>query len=196
MLRGYLKPLHTADTGATADQPSAETKKPDTNQQEHMIPKSRFDEVNTQAQELAEWKRKREAADAAADKQRQADADKAAHEKGEFEKLASDRAARIAALESEHGTATEQLTKYQEEMERQVKARLRSLPEEIKALDPGGDVLTRFAWLEKAEAAAAKLAGQAAPRGTPPGPRGNGATPAPGSADIIAQKKASGDYAL
>lgn len=145
------------------------------------------------AEEKRKWKVQQDTA--AADIKRKAE-EAAALEKGEFEKLASDRAARIAALESEHGTATEQLTRYQEEMERQVKARLRNLPEEIKALDPGGDVLTRFAWLEKAEAAAAKLVTQAAPRGTPPGPRGNGATPMPGAADLIAEKRASGEYAL
>jgi hypothetical protein len=144
------------------------------------------------AEEKRKWKAQQDAA--AAEIKRKAD-EAAAAEKGEFEKLATDRATRIAALEAEHTTAAEQLTKYQEEMERQIKARLRALPEEIRAMAPEGDALMRFAWLEKAEQAAQKLAATRTP-GTPPGPRGSGAVPAANPTDLIAQKRASGDYAL
>lgn len=147
---------------------------------------------------LAEEKRKWKAQqDAAADKARKDAEDKAAQEKGEFEKLASERGQRLTELETQHGNATAQLTLYQEEMERQITARLRALPAEIKAMAPEGDTLVRFAWLEKAEAAAAKLAATSTP-GTPPGPRGSGAQPsvANASGDAVARKKASGDYAV
>jgi hypothetical protein len=42
-------------------------------------------------------------------------------------------------------------------------------------MQPDGDVLIRRSWLVKAEAAATKLQVQRSP-GTPPGPRGSGAT--------------------
>jgi hypothetical protein len=152
------------------------------------------DQFNTaMAEEKRKWKAQQ---DAAAERARKEAEDKAAQEKGEFEKLATDRATRITALEAEHTTAQEQLTKYQEEMERQIKARLKALPDEIKAMAPEGDTLMRFAWLDKAEQAAQKLTATRTP-GTPPGPRGSGAVPATnGTPDLIAQKKASGDYAL
>lgn len=168
MLLGWLRPLYTADSGASggaAADPSAETKKTDT--QEHMIPKSRFDEVNTELAQLREWKTKQEQADAAAAKERQKQADAAAAQRGEFEKLASERQARITALESEQATDQEQLTAYRDEMERQIKARLKALPEEIRAMAPEGDTLARFAWLEKAEAAAQKLGGGRPAGGAP-----------------------------
>lgn len=147
---------------------------------------------------LAEEKRKWKAQqDAAADKARKDAEDKAAQEKGEFEKLASERGTRLSQIETEHTATTERLTAYEAEMERQIKARLRSLPEEIKAMAPEGDTLARFAWLDKAEAAAAKLAATTTP-GTPSGPRGSGAQPSVTSAsgDAVARKKASGDYAV
>jgi hypothetical protein len=146
------------------------------------------------AEEKRKWKQQQ---DAIADRARKDAEDKAAQEKGEFEKLASERGQRLAQIEAEHATANEQLTAYREEMERQIKARLRSLPEEIRAMAPEGDSLVRFAWLEKAEAAAAKLAATTTP-GTPAGPRGSGTPPSPtaGSSDAMARKKASGDYAV
>jgi len=149
------------------------------------------------AEEKRKWKTQ-QATDAAEIARK---ADEVARVKaGEFESLATERATRIAALEAAQTTTAEQLTAYQAEMDRQIAARLAALPAELKALDPGGDALSRFAWLAKAETAAAKLAPVAPrpPLGTPRGPIGNGAaTPAGGPPpDLIAQKKASGDYAL
>lgn len=145
------------------------------------------------AEEKRKWKAQQ---DAAADKARKDAEEKAAAEKGEFEKLATDRATRITALEAEQAGAAERVAAYEAEMERQIKARLRSLPEEIRAMAPEGDTLTRFAWLDKAEQAAAKLAATRTP-GTPPGPRGTGAAPpssATAGADALAQKRAGGGY--
>lgn len=195
MLSGWLRPLYTADSGVSggaAADTSAETKKTDTQQQEHMIPKSRFDEVNTELGELRAWKAKQEKADADAAKARQADADKAALEKGEFEKLAGERGTRITALEADAASKTERLATYEAEMEKQIKARLKALPEAIREMAPEGDLLSRYAWLDKAESAAAKLGTTqaATPRGTPAGPRGTGtATPNKPDTDLIEEKR-------
>lgn len=181
----WLRPLHTEDTGLPAGGTSAETKNTDTDQQEHMIPKSRFDEVNAALRTLQQQQAEREQAEKQA-------ADKAAAERGEFEKLASERGSRLAAIEAEHGTATQRLSAYEAEMEKQFKARLKVLPEAIREMAPEGDVLTRYGWLDKAEGAAAKLGTLASPRGTPGGPRGTGgtATASVTDADLIAEKRA------
>jgi hypothetical protein len=147
---------------------------------------------------LADERRKWKAAqDEAARKIKQDADDKAAQEKGEFEKLANDRQARITVLEQEQASAGEQLTALQEAMEKQIKARIRALPEELRDMIPEtADVLTRYELVGKAEAAAAKLGKPAIPS-TPPGPRGSGAQPPVGQApDVTAQKRASGEYAI
>ena len=141
------------------------------------------------AEEKRKWKRQQD--EAAAEVKRKAD-EEARIKAGEFESVANERATRITALEAEHTAASEQLTRYQEEMERQIKARLKVLPEEIRAMAPEGDALTRFAWLEKAEAAAKTLTATRTP-GTPAGPRGSGVAASGGAAnadDLKAQKRA------
>lgn len=194
-MRIWLHPLMAADTGGTpgasADppDPSAETKTTDTGAAtEHMIPKSRFDEVNGELQRLRAAQQKQEQA-ARTEAERQAAA------RGEFEKLATDRAARVAQLEAEQAATDERLSAYEAEMERQIGARLKRLPDEIRAMAPESDTLARFAWLDKAEAAAQKLTATRTP-GTPSGPRGAGAAALPQGGDPVATKRASGDYAL
>lgn len=146
------------------------------------------------AEEKRKWKQA-QAAEVAEAARKAAEAEAAT--KGEFEKLATDRQARITALEAEQATSTERLVAYEGEMERQIKARLRALPEEIRAMAPEGDTLARFAWLDKAEAAAQKLSATQTP-GTPTGPRGTGAAPpiAATATDLASKKKASGEYAI
>lgn len=149
------------------------------------------------ADEKRKWKQQQDAA--IADAKRIA-AEQEAAAKGEFEKLANERGQRLATIEAEHTTATERLTAMEAEMERQIKARLKGLPEEIRDMAPEGDALMRFAWLEKAEIAASKLTIPQAPRpplGTPSGARnGTGGPSGQSPADLMAQKRASGGYDL
>lgn len=174
------------DAGATGGtQPGAGT--PPAPQPE--APKFTQDDVNRM---LADEKRKlkQQQDDAAAKIKREAE-EKAALEKGEYEKLASERGSRLAQIEAEYTTTAERVTAYEAEMERQIKARLKALPEAIRDLDPGGDMLTRFAWLPKAEALAASFAAPSpAPRGTPPGARQSSTSSAPNMDAIIAEKRA------
>lgn len=170
---------------------SAGTENTDLPAQEHMIPKSRFDEVNTALKQLQDWKAKQEA------EARKA-ADKAAADKGEWERLAKEREAERNALASQHETAQARAEALSTAMEAQIKARVRALPEELRDMIPvDADVLTRYELVGKAEIAAAKLA-PAQPRqphGTPPGGRlGTGS--APSAPDLVARKRASGEYTL
>lgn len=172
-----------ADAPASAGTPPAATQEA-----------SRFsqDQLNTLlAEEKRKWKQQH---DEAARKVRQEAEEAAAAQRGEFEKLATERASRIAALETDLASRDARITALTEEIERQSKARLRALPEEIRAMAPEGDVLALYAWLGKAEAAAAKI-GAPAPAGTPPGPRGSGAAPLQTGDDLVARKRASADYA-
>lgn len=147
------------------------------------------------AQERRLWQKQQEEA---ATRARQQAEDEARAKQGEYQQLAEQRATRLTQMETEQQQASERLTAYQTAMEQQLKARLRALPEEIRAMDPGGDVLQRYDWVAKAEAAAQKLAVQRTP-GTPSGPEGTGGSQvlSNGSVEsIIAQKRASGDYGM
>lgn len=124
---------------------------PKTEPAEHMIPKSRFDEVNKKLAKLEADAAKRD------QEQRQA-ADAAAAQRGEYEKLATERGSRLAQIETEHTTLNDRYTALTEEMEGQIKARVKALPEKLRDLLTDGDVLTRYRQLAKLEAAAAELA--------------------------------------
>lgn len=149
---------------------------------------------------LAEEKRKAEEKQKAAEAQaRQKAAEEAAKKAGEWEKLAGQYQAERDARAQEIERLSTAHAALREAAEGMVKDALKELPEEIRALAPGGDDLAaRLAWVKQARAAAAKLA-PAQPRtpGTPAGPRGTGGqqTPLGGDADeLIRQKLASGRY--
>lgn len=169
--------------------PSSETQNPQA--AEHMIPKSRFDEVNEKLRKL-----EADAAKRTAEQQRAADAEKA--KRGEFETLANDRAAALAKIEAEKASADEQLSGYRAVIESQVKARIKALPEAARAKLPDTDPLSQMAWLDAVEAAvqAAAPTQPMAPRGTPSGGRGGTMAPGNTAADLIARKRQSGDYSL
>ena len=126
---------------------------------------------------------------------RAADDAKAAAQ-GEFQTLAEQRAARIAELEQQATTAAAIVERYQAEVQAEVDARVKQLPQELRALQPDGDPLVVYAWLKKAEAAASKLTAATAAHATPPGPAGTGGGPfvTATPADVIARKRASGIY--
>lgn len=183
MLIDYISRYYSADTGGDGGTSSAETQNTDAPPPEHMIPKSRFDEVNKELQTLRQQQQQREQAEKQA-------ADRQAAEKGQFEKLATERGARLAQIEAEHQSAQAALAARDALLEQQVKARLKNLPEAARSKMPAGDVIAQISWLDAVEAAT-----QAAlPRtpGTPGGPRGSGAPGAPANplSDLIAEKRA------
>ncbi len=158
---------------------------------EHMIPKSRFDEVNNALRAELDAKAKREQAERAA-------ADKAAAERGEWERLASERAARVVELEQTSTIAAERIAAYEGVLTAQIKARVKALPEAARSKLPESDPLSQLNWLDAVEAAvqAATPTAPRPPLRTPPGPGGAHSTTTIQSADLVAAKRASGDYAL
>jgi seryl-tRNA synthetase len=155
---------------------------------EHMIPKSRLDEV------LQENKRLKDE-QAARDEKARKETEARAKAQGEWEKLATDKDTELTALKPQLQTAQERLAAYEQLMTDEIKERMKALPDEIKAMKPDGDVLQQRTWLQKAEAAAAKLSIARSP-GTPAGPTGSGGTSTPHTTveEIAARKRASGVY--
>lgn len=144
---------------------------------------------------LAEERRK-------ADEKRKADeararaqaAEEAAAKAGEWQTVAEQRKAAAEAAQAERDRLQAERDDLAAVVERTIKARLKSLPDELAALAPEGTPAQRLAWLENAEKAAAKLNAGAAPRtpGTPSGPRGIGGQQTPlgaTEADLLAQKR-------
>jgi hypothetical protein len=138
---------------------------------------------------LAEEKQRADRARAAAEAKA---AEEAAAKAGEWQTVAEQRK---AAAEQAEATA-QRLQAERDELaavvERTVKARQKTLPDELRDLMPAGTPAQQLAWLEQAEKAAAKLGGQPRTPGTPAGPRGIGGQPTPVGAtadDIIAQKR-------
>lgn len=104
--------------------PSAETQNTDTGA-EHMIPKSRFDEVNSRLRAM-------EQAQAKAQAEREEAERKAAEEQGEFRKLYEGTTAQLSALKPK----AELADKLAERFMSQLKAEVDAWPEEVKALLP------------------------------------------------------------
>jgi hypothetical protein len=148
--------------------------------QEQTIPYARFKEVNDA---LAELKRK----DAEREAKERAETEKRAKEQGQYKELVEAKDRELGELKPQVESATARTKALEEVMEAQVKERAKALPDELRAMMPDGDVLAQFAWLGKAEAAAAKLQIARSP-GTPPGPRGSGAQSSPGAVDMEALK--------
>jgi DNA mismatch repair ATPase MutS len=143
---------------------------------EHMIPKSRFDEINTQLRQLQTEKQEREAKE-------RAETEKRAREQGKYEELLTERTKELDALRPQVETATERARALEETMAAQIKDRVKALSPEAQKVFArlGTDVLVQFAALPEIEAMAAALQIQRSP-GTPSGPRGTGASSSPTTA--------------
>jgi ribonucleoside-triphosphate reductase len=119
---------------APTSPPPAEAQTTDSGKDEHMIPKSRFDEVNAQYKavqkqldDLSKAQTDREEAEALA--------------RGDHEKV-------IADLKPK----AEQADKYAEQIEAMLETELEDVPEDKRDLVPDGDPLTRLKWLQRAKA--------------------------------------------
>jgi septal ring factor EnvC (AmiA/AmiB activator) len=170
MLKGWIgHPFYTADAApgsAPAESPAPAPAPPP----EHMIPKSRFDEINEQLKQLKAEKEQREA------QERQAQED-AAKQRGEWERLASEREQELHKLKPQ----AEQAKTLAKLLNAHIDGQIAAWPDELKALDPGpSDLERRQAWAQAAAGIAAKLAQQ------PPAPHtdagaGNRPQPAGGA---------------
>jgi len=90
----------------------------------------------------------------AAERARKEAADKALADQQQFQLLADQRKAEIDALTPKAVLAEELATRVAAQLDAEVSA----WPDEVRGMDPGGDILARLAWAEKARPLAAKLA--------------------------------------
>lgn len=110
-------------------------------QQQHMIPKARFDEVNNLAKSLKAELEKLRTSQQQAEEQRLA-------EQNEWKALAEQRAAKVAELEP----VAQQVKEIREALEATVAARIERLPEDVRALVPDfGDPRKTLDWLNANE---------------------------------------------
>lgn len=147
------------------------------------IPKARFDEVNDRLKKAEADLARRVASEQRAQEQ-------AAQQRGEWERLATERLSRAETAEQQVTAMQERITVLEAEITRQVKMRKQALPEALRDLLPeGADLLTQFAWIDRAE----KAARQPIPTSTPAGPRGVGQPGRADSADadarLLAEKR-------
>lgn len=171
----YLAPEHkdnggTPETKPQEDQPSAtpaEAKNTDTGAGEHMIPKSRFDELNNKLKAMEE-------AQAKLQQEREEAERKAAEEQGEYRKLYEQATAKLGELTPKSQMAD----KLAEMVSAQLKAEVDKWPEEVKALLPTEptDTLALYEAVNRARPLAAKLTevDNKVPAGNGRGPKPSG----------------------
>lgn len=115
-------------------------------QNEHMIPKTRFDEVNT---ELKDLKAQLESFTKAKAKDEKAKAEKL----GEFEQLYRTAESQVADLTTKHQSASERVTALEGILGGMLETKMTAIPEEFHELIPEGMSLEqKLAWIDKAQA--------------------------------------------
>lgn len=125
--------------------PSAETTP--TDETEHMIPKSRFDEINNRAKvaeaevaKLRDEMEQRKTADAKAEEER-------LKKQGEFEQLYTTEQAKAADFETQLKAKSERLAKLEERFTAMLNKRLEAMPDHIKPLIEKMDALEAMDYL-------------------------------------------------
>jgi hypothetical protein len=119
-------------------------------------------------------------------------------EQGQFKELADKHEARVKELEP----IADRYKRLTELVNEQIKAGIKDWPAEAKTFDPGpsADIVERYAWFEKAQPLAAKLATQAAgyaPGNTPsPKPAGSAAAGQAAVEELKNRLKTTGRYGL
>ncbi len=159
-------PPQTADDPKKAAPPAGETPPaapPATEQQPGPVPYQRF---AAKVQEATEQKAAADALQKRLDEiesaGKQAE-EKAAVERGEWEKLANERQAKLEKIEPELKSLRSENESLKATVQAQQDAAIKSLPDEIKDMDPGIDDLTkRQVWIDKALKAAEKITAAAA----------------------------------
>lgn len=167
--------VEAADTStSTATKPENSTG--DENQA-HMIPKSRFDEVNEKLKTLEGQLAERDAKDQEAEQKR-------LEEQGKWQQIAEAQKAELESLKP----AAEQLTALYDTMLKDIEAEVEDWPEEVQALmPPADDPQARISAMPRLRPLVAKLTATPAPTGTRKNPQ-----PVEGSED---KKKAQARFA-
>ncbi|MDT0149988.1 hypothetical protein Q9R38_25955 [Priestia aryabhattai] len=153
----FLKRLNlqffSADTGSeggassTEDTKQADTKQ-DTKSDENMIPKSRFDEINSKYKEMQSKFDEMAKASQQAEEQRQAKEKEEAEKRGEFEKLYREKASEVDNLI----TFKERTESLEGVINGLVETELQAIPEEFHDLIPENlNSEQKLSWINKAK---------------------------------------------
>ena len=112
------------------------------------------------------------------DKKRQEDEAKT---QGQFEKLAEDRGAELAAAKAENETLKKRLADVEEVVKTIVDEDWKTLPKEVADVYTGEDtdVVAKLKWLPKGKALADRIDGEKRVHGNGPGPKSTGKTDLP-----------------
>lgn len=122
-------------------------------QKEHMIPKSRFDEVNNAYKEIKKQLDEMKAAQDEAEKQRQAKEQEEAEKRGEFEGLYKKAQTDLEAVKNESKTAKERVEVLEGVINKLLEQKLESIDKEYHDLIPEGMTPEqKLAWVSNAEA--------------------------------------------
>jgi hypothetical protein len=106
------------------------------------------------------------------------DADeRAAEEKGEHQRLATQYKGERDALQAERDALSTERDTLSDALTGLLKAELKTLPENVRELAPSDDPLQLAAWLPKAKKLAGDFAGTTTSTGNPRGPKPTGKTP-------------------
>ena len=147
-------------TPAGTDQTSSDgTKNMDTkdgqdkNTAEHMIPKSRFDEVNQKFKDLQVKLDEFTSEKAKADAERQKAEKKAKEEQGKFEELYKATSDELGKFKDEHKNASQRVIQLETVINAMLETRLANVPEDFRDLVPGNlNPEAKLEWLTAAEA--------------------------------------------
>lgn len=121
-------------------------------QQEHMIPKSRFDEVNESYKELKGQLEALQKAQAEEEKKRQAKAKEEAEKRGEYEGLYKKAQSDLEALQGESKSAKERVETLEGIINGLLESKLENIDEEYHDLIPEGMTPEqKLAWVTNAE---------------------------------------------
>lgn len=131
----------------TAVTPPAGAQNTEASPSEHMIPKSRFDEVNTKMREFEKKLAKYEKAEK--DK-----AEQDALSRGEYEKVINEIRPKAERADTLEATLADYL-----------KIELESIPEKFRALVPDGDVVQKLKWINEAKKSGVFTSEKPAPPG-------------------------------
>jgi|SRR5699024_658547 len=142
---------HEEMNGQSSDgKENTETKK--TEQKEHMIPKSRFDEVNNSYKALKEELDQIKAANKEAEEERQRKEQEEAEKRGEFEKLYNKANSDLESVKEKHQTAQERVEALEGVINKLLETKLESIDKEFHDLIPENMTPEqKLAWVNNAE---------------------------------------------
>ena len=125
----------------------------DKNTAEHMIPKSRFDEVNQKFKDLQAKLDEFTNEKAKADAERQKAEKKAKEEQGKFEELYKATNDELSKFKDDHKNASQRVTQLETVINTMLETRLANVPEDFRNLVPANlNPEAKLEWLTAAEA--------------------------------------------